>query len=304
VNVKFSRLLTIIIFLLSIGGIIGLGSILIVRYLQTQQIQQTQQANNLLAQKKYSLAISAYDRLLKTDSNSAQSYLLWANRGAALLKLNQYQEALKSCSQATSLNQRADLAWNCRGEALYYLGRSNDALTAFKQAIAINPQNATFWLNQNQVLFDLAQHQQAIAASKEAIALLQSQPATATKNRQLAIAWRRQGQSWLELQQNQQALAAFNQSLTYQPQYLAVQQDRGIALYRLGNYTQAIQTFEQILQQDNLTPQQQAINLLYKGTSLCQISQADAATQAFKQVLELTNNVQLQKIAQAGCGIQ
>lgn len=303
-NVKFSRLLTIIIFLLGIGGIIGLGSILIVKYLQTQQIQQTQQANGLLAQKKYSLAIAAYDRLLKTDSNSAQSYLLWSNRGAALLKLKQYQEALKSCSQATSLNQRADLAWNCRGQALYYLGRSNDALTAFKQAIAINPQNATFWLNQNQVLFELAQHQQAIAATKEAIALLQSQPATDLKNRHLAIAWRRQGQSWLELQQNQQALAAFNQSLTYQPDYLATQQGRGIALYRLGNYAQAIQIFEQILQQDNLTPQQQAINWLYKGTSLCQISQTDAATQAFKQVLQLTNNVQLQKIARAGCGIQ
>jgi tetratricopeptide (TPR) repeat protein len=304
VNVKFSRLLTTIIFLLGIGGIIGLGSILIVRYLQTQQIQQTQQANNLLAQKKYSLAISAYDRLLKTDSDSAQSYILWANRGAALLKLKQYQEALKSCSQATSLNQRADLAWNCRGEALYYLGRSNDAFTAFKQAIAINPQNAIFWLNQNQVLFDLAQYQQAIAASKEAIALLQSQPATALKNLHLAIAWRRQGQSWLELKQNQQALAAFNQSLTYQPNYLAAQQGRGIVLYRLGHYTKAIQIFEQILQQDNLTPQQQAINWLYKGTSLCQISQVDSANQAFKQVLKLSNNVPSRKIAQAGCGIR
>jgi tetratricopeptide (TPR) repeat protein len=302
VNVKFSRLLTSIIFFLGIGGIIGLGSILIVKYLQTQQIQQTQQANDLLAQKKYSLALAAYNQLLET--NSAQSYLLWANRGAALLKLKQYQAALKSCSQATSLNQRADLAWNCRGEALYYLGRSNDALTAFKQAIAINPQNATFWLNQNQVLFDLAQHQQALAATKEAIALLQSQPATDLKNRQLAIAWRQQGQSLLELQQNKQALAAFNQSLTYQPDYLATQQGRGIALYRLGRYAQAIQIFEQILQQDNLTPQQQAINWLYKGTSLCQTSQAEAATKAFKQVLELSNNVQLRKIAQAGCGIQ
>jgi tetratricopeptide (TPR) repeat protein len=121
VNVKFSRLLTIINFLLGIGGIIGLGSILIFKYLQTQQLQQTQQANNLLAQKKYSLAIAAYDRLLETDS--AKSYLLWSNRGAALLKLNQYQQALQSCSQATDLNQKADLAWNCRGEALYYLGQ-------------------------------------------------------------------------------------------------------------------------------------------------------------------------------------
>jgi tetratricopeptide (TPR) repeat protein len=304
VNVKFSRLLTIIIFLLGIGGIIGLGSILTVKYLQTQQIQQTQQANDLLAQKKYSLAIAAYDRLLKTDSNSAQSYLLWSNRGVALLKSKQYQEALKSCSQATSLNQRADLAWNCRGEALYYLGQSDAALTAFKQAIAINPQNATFWLNQNQVLFDLAQHEQAIAASKEAIALLHSQPATASKNIHLAIAWRRQGQSLLELQQNQQALAAFKQSLTYQPDYLAAQQGKGIALYRLGNYAQAMETFEQILQKDNLTPQQQAINWSYKGTSLCQTSQVDAATKAFQQVLQLTESLQLRKIAQAGCGIR
>jgi tetratricopeptide (TPR) repeat protein len=304
VNVKSSRLLTTIIFLLGIGGIIGLGSIVIVKYLQTQQLQQTQQANDLLAQKKYSLALTAYNQLLKTDS--AQSYLLWANRGAALLKLNQYQAALQSCSQATTINQKADLAWNCRGEALYYLGEADAAFAAFKQAIAINPQNATFWLNQNQALFDLAQHQQAIAATKEAIALLQSQPATATKNRQLAIAWRRQGQSWLELKQNRQALAAFNQSLSYQPKDLAAHQGRGIALYRLGNYTQAIQIFEQILQPDNLTltPEQQAINWLYKGTSLCQISQADAATQAFKQVRQFTNNVQLQKIAQAGCGIR
>ncbi|PSB09402.1 hypothetical protein C7B62_13180 [Pleurocapsa sp. CCALA 161] len=301
-NVKFLRLLTIIIFLLGIGGIIGLGFTLIVKHLQTKQIQQIQQANNLLAQEKYSLAVAAYDQLLKTDS--ARSYLLWANRGAALLNLNQYQKALQSCSQATVLNQQAELAWNCRGEALYHLGQSQDALTAFQQAIAINPQNATFWLNQNQVLFDLAQHQQAITASKKAIALLQSQPATDLKNRYLAISWRRQGQSWLELQQNRQALAAFKQSLSYQPNHLAAQQGRGIALYRLGNYAQARQIFEQILQQNNLSDQQQAINWLYKGTSLCQTSQAEAATQAFKQVLKLSNDVQLRKIAQAGCGIR
>ncbi|NJK58203.1 MAG: tetratricopeptide repeat protein [Pleurocapsa sp. SU_5_0] len=301
-NVKFLRLLTIIIFLLGIGGIIGLGFTLVVKHLQTKQIQQTQQANNLLAQEKYSLAVAAYDQLLKTDS--ARSYLLWANRGAALLKLNQYQKALQSCSQATVLNQQADLAWNCRGEALYHLGQSQDALTAFQQAIAINPQNATFWLNQNQVLFDLAQHEQALTASKKAIALLQSQPPTDEKNFSLAIAWRRQGQSLLELQQNQQALAAFKQSLSYQPNHLAAQQGKGIALYRLGNYAQAMETFERILQRDNLTDQQQAINLLYQGTSLCQTSQANAATQAFKQVLQLTDSVPLRKIAQAGCGIR
>jgi tetratricopeptide (TPR) repeat protein len=302
VNVKLPRSLTTIIFLLGIGGIIALGLNLVVKYLQLQQIQQTQQANNLLVQKKYTLAITAYDRLL--EDNTAQPYILWTNRGTALLGLHQYQEALQSCSQATELKPKADLAWNCRGEALYYLGQYDAAFAAWQQAIAINPQNTTFWLNQNQVLFDLAQHEQAITASQEAIALLQSQPPTSTTNHHLAIALSRQGQSWLELNKNQQALTAFNQSLTYQPNHLAAQQGTGVAHYRLGNYSEAIQTFEQILQRDNLTRQQQAINWLYQGISFCETPQASAATEAFKQVLQLTKNPQLRKIAQAGCGIR
>jgi tetratricopeptide (TPR) repeat protein len=302
VNAKFPRLLTSIIFLLGIGGMIAFGLNLVVKYLQTQQILQTQQANSLLAQKKYALAINAYDRLL--EKNAVQPYILWTNRGTALLGLHQYQSALQSCSQATALQSKVDLAWNCRGEALYYLGKYDEAFAALKQAIAINPQNAIFWLNQNQVLFDLAQHEQAIAASKSAIALLQSQPPTPNKNHHLAIALRLQGQSFLELKQNQRALTSFDQSLTYQANHLAALQGRGVALYRLGHYSEAIQTFEQILRRDNLTPQQQAINRLYQGISFCQTPQASASTEAFKQVLQLTKNLQLRKIAQAGCGIR
>ena len=301
-NVKLPRSLAIIIFLLGIGGTIALGLTLVVKYLQVQQIQQTQQANNLLVQKKYTLAITAYDRLLK--DNTAQPHILLANRGTALLGLHQYQKALQSCSQATELKPKADLAWNCRGEALYHLGQYDGAFAAWEQAIALNPQNATFWLNQNQVLLDLAQHEQAITASQEAIALLQSQPPTSTTNHHLTIALSRQGQSWLELNKNHQALTAFNQSLTYQPNNIAAQQGIGVALYRLGDYSEAIQTFEQILQRDNLTQQQQATNWLYQGLSFCETPQASAATEAFKQVLQLTKNTQLRKIAQAGCGIR
>jgi tetratricopeptide (TPR) repeat protein len=179
VNVKLPRSLAIIIFLLGIGGTIALGLTLVVKYFQVQQIQQTQQANNLLVQKKYTLAIAAYDRLLA--NNTAQPHILWTNRGTALLGLHQYPEALRSCSQATELKPKADLAWNCRGEALYHLGQYDGAFAAWEQAIALNPQNATFWLNQNQVLLDLAQHEQAITASQEAIALLQSPEPTRTE---------------------------------------------------------------------------------------------------------------------------
>ena len=203
-NAKFSRLLTIVFFLLAIVGLGSIGFNLIATYLQTKQISQIQEANNFLAQKKYSSAVAAYDQLL--ESNSAESYILWANRGSALLGLKEYQTALRSCSKATSIYQRADLAWNCRGEALFYLGQYDAALTAFQRAIAINPRHATFWLNQNKVLLKLSQHLRAISANKQAIALLQSQPQNPPNLEYLAIALRRQGHSWLALQENQQAL--------------------------------------------------------------------------------------------------
>lgn len=300
-NAKTYRLLTILIILLGAIGIGAIGLSLIAKYLQTQQIQQIQQANNLLAQKKYDSAVAAYDRLLETQN--IQVDRLWTNRGYALLGLKQYEKALKSCTTATSLQPKADLAWNCRGEALYNLDRQDGALTAFKQAIALNANNLTFQLNQGRVLTDLSQHEKAIEVLSKAISQLESQ-SKSPQSEELALAFNDLGQSLLVQQQNKRALAAFERALTYRPEFFAAQQGLAISLYRLGRYQQAIEIFNKILQQPELTQEQQAINWLYKGISLCQTPQATAATEAFAKVLQLTDNTQLNKIAQTGCGIR
>ena len=129
------------------GGFAGLGFYLRDKYRQVQQIQQV---DRLLAQKEYSAAITAYDRLLQTDI--AQPHLLWINRGYALLGLNRYRDMLKSCSKAIAIEPETALAWNCRGEALYHLNRNREALEAFERASAIDPQQDIFWLNQAIVL--------------------------------------------------------------------------------------------------------------------------------------------------------
>ncbi len=299
VKSNFSRLAKIITCLLVIGGITGGSFYLIAKYFQLQQLDQ---AKNLLKQKKYAAAITVYDRLLQADRG--RSHLLWINRGAAWSGLKQYDQMLQSCSTATLIKPKASMGWNCRGEALYYLDRPEAAQKAFEQAIAINPEEATFWLNQSQVLARLQQHSQAIAASEQAIKLLLQSPSEATNRRNLAIAFNQKGQSWLKLNQNQPALSAFEQSLEYSPDYLSALQGQAIAQYRLGHYTEAITAFAEILQHDNLTQEQQAINLLYKGISLCETPEATAAPQAFKQVLKLTTDRQAKAIAQAGCGIR
>lgn len=298
-----SRLFKLIISLLFIAGMTKLGFDLMAKYHQVKEIQKIEQANNLLEQKKYAAAIAAYDSLLQTDTN--QTDLLWVNRGYAWLGLNQYDEMLQSCSTATLIEPQASLPWNCRGEALYYLDQPKTALKALKKAIALDSQNATFWLNQSRVLADLQQYNQAIAASEQAIKLLsQSKPQTDSDLRHLAIALQQQGQSWLEIKQNKQALSAFNRSLEYFPDDLSSQQGKGITLYRLGLYNNAISTFTAILKRDDLTPEQSAVNWLYQGISLCQTDQIAPATEAFKQVLKLTKNPESTEIAKAGCGIR
>ena len=300
-SVKLSRLLAVIICLLGIGGVAGLGLSLKDRRSQTQQGSEIEQANNLFNQKQYSQAVVAYDRLLQTDMD--RSFALWTNRGYALSALNQYRQALESCTKATSLKPRAAFAWNCRGEALYRLNKPDDALEAFDKAISLNSNRAVFWLNQSQVLIDLGQFKPAVTAAQKAIALLQSQSQTPDTSASLAMAWQTQGYSLLGLEQNRESLGAFDKALEYQPENLSAYQGRGIALYRLGQYQKAIAIFTKVLEGD-LTKEQQAINWLYQGISLCQTSQISLAKSAFERVLKLTENSEAQKIASAGCGIR
>ena len=286
-----------------ISGTAGLSFTLVSRHLETQEKQKVEQANNLLEQKKYFEAIAVYDQLLESDT--PQASWLWLNRGYAWLRLAKYDEMLQSCSNATKIDPQVALAWNCRGEALYHLNKLKAALKSFDKAIAINPRLGIFWLNKSRILAELKQYSQAVAAREQGIKLLsKSNQNDADSRHNLGIAYSQQGQNLLKLKQNKQALIAFNQSLKYLPNDLFAQQGVGIALYRLGFYNQAINVFTKILQRDNLTQKQQAINWLYQGISLCETSQANVALEAFEQVLKLTTDSQVQAIAKAGCGIR
>ena len=302
------KIFQVVCLLLCLGGLGWLGFNLMT---QNTQIRQFKTANRLLSKQKYAKAIAIYDRLLSTEA--AQNHLLWINRGYAYSGLKQYQEMRESCAKATKLNYQAAVGWNCQGEALYYLDRDRAALAALEQAIAINPKEITFWLNKSRVLSNLQQHTQAIAASKEAIKLGQKlSPQNRAVKTNLAIAYNRQGQALLKIGQDRAALKAFESSLEYSPQYLSPQQGKGIVLYQLQQYSQAIETFEQILQREDLTAEQQAVSWLYLGINLCQNTDKGnipskniaAARQAFERVLELTEKAELRTIARAGCGIR
>jgi tetratricopeptide (TPR) repeat protein len=297
---NFSKWVKAIILLVCLGGITGLG---IYYYDEYRQIQQAQQADRLLARKKYSAAVTAYDRLLQI--NTEEQHLLWINRGYAFLGLKQYDRMLESCSQAISIVPNTAFAWNCRGEALYYLKRDREALSAFERATALDSQKAIFWLNKAVVLDRLKQYEKAILASDRAVELLpESKSQDLNYRRQQAIAFNQKGQTLLKTARHQQALTAFERALAYSPDYLPARQGIAIALYQLKNYEKAIATFETILQEHDLTKEQKTIAMLYKATSLCQVRETAKARQVFAEMVKLTDDPQLQKIARYGCGIR
>ena len=288
---NFSRWVKIIVLLVCLGGITGLGFYLKDRYRLTQQIQQ---ADRLLAKKNYLAAIDTYNQILQTDIPQAD--LLWVNRGYAFFGLNKYDDMLQSCSQAIAIQPKTALAWNCRGEALYNLKRDKEALEAFERAITLDSQSI-FWLNKAVALDRLEQYDRAILASEKAIELSsRSEP-------HRAIAFFQKGQSLLKIDRHRQALVAFENSLASSPDYLPARQGMAITLYKLGRYEQAIAAFEEILRSSDST-QEQTTAMLYKATSLCQIKKTTAAQKIFLEVIELTEDTQLQKIARTGCGIR
>ena len=305
---NFAKWVKIIVLLICLGGIAGLGIYLKNRY---DRVQQIQQGDRLLAQKKYSAAITAYDRLLQTDI--AQPHLLWVNRGYAFSGLNEYDDMLQSCSEAIEIEPDAALAWNCRGEALYHLKQDREALDAFERAAQIDSQ-PIFWLNQAVVLDRFKKYERAIAASEKAIELSSTKPQRAMQRdlgglpherlHQEAIAFYLKGQSLLKIGRYERASVAFEQSLANSANYLPAKQGLAIALYQLGRDREAIAAFESVLQSQDLTQEQTAVAMSYQAASLCQIGKTNAAGQIFSQIIKLTDDPQLQKIARTGCGIR
>lgn len=285
------------------GSLLWLGSNLIAKY---RQVNQFHQANQLWQTKNYQQAVTAYDRLLQSQVSN-RPHQLWINRGYALAGLKQYDAMLHSCSAATAIKPNAPLGWNCQGEALYHLERYESALAAFDKALALNPIEPIFWLNKSESLFKLKRYSAVYHVSQQATQLLEKklkQNNNQVNRNNLTLAYNQMGEVLLIRSSHQQALAAFEKALVYTPNYLAAQQGKGIALYKLGRSQLATAMFNTVLQRTDLSQGQQAMTWLYQGINYCSSEQLTAAQKAFKRVLSLTGDPQSRAIALAGCGIR
>ena len=116
--------------------------------------------------------VAGYDRAIHlTDEGIAPVDLPWYGKGAALVLLGRYEEALRAVDRALDINPKNEVAWLNKGNALMRVGRVLDALRCFNAAIKVNAAYEVAWNNKGNALARLGRHEEALRCYDQALAI-------------------------------------------------------------------------------------------------------------------------------------
>nr|XP_044988272.1 tetratricopeptide repeat protein 28 isoform X3 [Jaculus jaculus] len=101
-------------------------------------VEKVRQSNQACHEGDFHTAIVLYNEALAVDP---QNCILYSNRSAAYMKIQQYDKALDDAIKARLLNPKWPKAYFRQGVALQYLGRHADALAAFASGLAQDPKS-------------------------------------------------------------------------------------------------------------------------------------------------------------------
>ncbi len=123
-----------------------------------------------LAREAYTESVKDFDRAIALGPKGTPGEELpWYGKGASLILLGRYEEALRAIDKALDLNPRNEVAWLNKGNALTKMGRLIDALRCFNAAIKVNPRYEVAWNNKGNTLARLGHFDEALACYERAL---------------------------------------------------------------------------------------------------------------------------------------
>ena len=190
-------------------------------------------------------AIASYDRTIEIEPDDAETLNA---RGLALRRLRRFEEALASIDRALAIKPDLAVAHNNRGVILQDLRRFEEALTSFDRVLALHPDLADALSNRATALRELHRPEAALASCERALAIRPNY-VEALNNRALALC---------ALRRFAEALDSFDRALGIAPDHEegaanhrhALRYNRGVVLFKLGRYEDAIADFEGALTSD------------------------------------------------------
>ncbi len=116
----------------------------------------------------FNSACNVYFEILKLDPNSAS---VCSNLGAALVRMNRFQEAIHYCDKAIALDPQDADPYHNRGTAFLEIKEYSKAIDSYNRAITLNPKHANAYTSRGAAFHQLKQYQTAIENYNHALHL-------------------------------------------------------------------------------------------------------------------------------------
>ena len=165
-------------------------------------------------------AIESNTLTVRLNPNFVEAYI---NRGADLLALGRYDEALVDLQRAISLNPAHPQAHLNLGNLKREIGRLEAAKASFAKALELAPAYLDAWCNLADVLGRLGETEEAIRASHEALHI---EPESCQVFNTLGLIY-------AAVQRNELAIDAYERSIRSNPQYAAAYNNLALVLMAL-----------------------------------------------------------------------
>jgi len=132
--------------------------------------RQLDRAERDMGRKDYEQSLADYDRAIATARPGVTgAEMPWYGKGATLILLGRYDEALRAIDKALDINPHNEVAWLNKGNAFTKLGRLIDALRCFNAAIKVNPAYEVAWNNKGNALARLGKFDEALGCYERAL---------------------------------------------------------------------------------------------------------------------------------------
>lgn len=132
--------------------------------------RQVVRAERNIVKEDYHGSLDEYDRAIESARRDVPgAEVPWYGKGATLILLGRYEEALRAIDTALDINPRSEIAWVNKANALSKLGRHVDALRCLNAAIKVNPRYEVAWNNKGNTLARLSKYDEALECYERAI---------------------------------------------------------------------------------------------------------------------------------------
>jgi len=127
--------------------------------------------NQRFVSQDFNGALLAFNSAIKTTHGAVYDDVPWYSKGAVLIKMGRYEEAMACINRALRINPRNEITWNSRGNALVKLNQYYKGMRCFDEALGINPRYEVAWNNKGNLYARLRRYDEAVKCYNRAIEL-------------------------------------------------------------------------------------------------------------------------------------